>query len=365
MANVFISYAKQDFELALKLSAQLEAHGMATLWDADPAGVQRPRDEIMNKLTAANAVVVIWTAHSVGSDWVRAEAGRARQHGKLVALKTDDIEISAVPAPFGEMPMLAPDDDAKVIDAVRRKITPAANAPAYSRLLSHDALTVLSVIGTAITLLTNLKGIIEVAGWLRVVIQNWTHLMTTAWSYIFFYVPKLEPSDALLLTVLVFMLGSFLVFQPEKYNSIFSRDLWLKRIDMPFADKVLMVVPMLFCLFVFALGYLDILGVLKSDFLLGRTSLGQESVSDRGVISHYLLEYLLIPAPGNLQIAQIMILCCAIPIILITVIATVRRQKIDFVKASRRAAGISLIFMVLTALNYLALWWELGEGLLS
>jgi len=153
---------------------------MATWWDADRVGGQRSRDEIMNQLTSADAVVVIWSAYSVGSDWVRAEAGRARQHGKLVALKTDDIEISSVPAPFDEMPMLALDDDAKVIDAVRRKITPAANAPDYSRLLFHDALTVLSVVGTAITLLTNLKGIIEVAGWLRVVIQNWTQLMTTA-----------------------------------------------------------------------------------------------------------------------------------------------------------------------------------------
>src|SRR5262245_33945097 len=52
---------------------------------------------------AARAVISIWTENSVRSDWVRAEAGRAKADGKLIPVKTPDVTYADIPLPFGEM----------------------------------------------------------------------------------------------------------------------------------------------------------------------------------------------------------------------------------------------------------------------
>ena len=71
--------SKADHALALKLSAFLEAEGWTVWWDKSLTAADLYRDEIMKQLAAARAVITIWTANSIKSDWVRAEAGRARR----------------------------------------------------------------------------------------------------------------------------------------------------------------------------------------------------------------------------------------------------------------------------------------------
>src|SRR5258705_12009353 len=83
MTDIFISYSKADHTLALKLSAFLEAEGWSVWWDRNLSAGEVYRDEIMRELSAARAVIVIWTQTSVGSDWARAEAGRGKRGGKV------------------------------------------------------------------------------------------------------------------------------------------------------------------------------------------------------------------------------------------------------------------------------------------
>jgi TIR domain/Phage integrase family len=71
MADVFISYAKTDRSLALKLVAMLEAEGWKVWWDTSLAIGDDFRNEIMTELGHARAVIVIWTDASIKSDWVR------------------------------------------------------------------------------------------------------------------------------------------------------------------------------------------------------------------------------------------------------------------------------------------------------
>jgi hypothetical protein len=78
MADIFISYSKADHALALKLSTFLEAEGWSVWWDRSLGAADLYRDEIMKQLAAARAVISIWTPNSIKSDWVRAEAGRAK-----------------------------------------------------------------------------------------------------------------------------------------------------------------------------------------------------------------------------------------------------------------------------------------------
>ena len=90
MADIYISYAKEDRVLAEKLAADLEAAGYTVWWDhRDLApGVDWQR-EIRHQLSAATAVVALWSQASVKSDWVRTVASMALADGKLIPVKTD------------------------------------------------------------------------------------------------------------------------------------------------------------------------------------------------------------------------------------------------------------------------------------
>jgi hypothetical protein len=103
MSDIFISYAKSDHALALKLSAFLESEGWTVWWDRTLGAADLYRDEIMKQLAAARAVITIWSPNSIKSDWVRAEAGRAKADGKLIPVKTPDLTYADIPLPFGEM----------------------------------------------------------------------------------------------------------------------------------------------------------------------------------------------------------------------------------------------------------------------
>jgi hypothetical protein len=103
MADIFISYSKTDRDLVLKLSTYLESEGWSVWWDKSLGLADRFRDEIMKQLAAARAVITIWSENSIKSDWVRAEAGRAKADGKLIPVKASGVNYSDIPLPFGEM----------------------------------------------------------------------------------------------------------------------------------------------------------------------------------------------------------------------------------------------------------------------
>src|ERR1051326_6940357 len=103
MTDIFISYSKVDRDLALKLSAFLEAEGWTVWWDKSLNAADAYRDVIVKELMAARVVISIWTETSVKSDWVRAEAGRAKAEGKLIPVKARGLTYADIPLPFGEM----------------------------------------------------------------------------------------------------------------------------------------------------------------------------------------------------------------------------------------------------------------------
>lgn len=102
-ADVFISYSKSDHALALKLSTFLESEGWSVWWDKSLGAADHYRDEITKQLVAARAVITIWSPNSIKSDWVRAEAGRAKAEGKFITVKTPELTYADIPLPFGEM----------------------------------------------------------------------------------------------------------------------------------------------------------------------------------------------------------------------------------------------------------------------
>lgn len=96
MADVFISYSREDRLQAEHIARGLSAMGLEVFWDNEIPPGQTWADYIEGKLAQCNAVIVLWSQHSVKSQWVREEARMGREKAKLIPALLD-----GAPAPFG------------------------------------------------------------------------------------------------------------------------------------------------------------------------------------------------------------------------------------------------------------------------
>jgi TolB-like protein len=90
--TAFLSYARADQERATKLAKALEAAGLDLWWDAQIEGGAAFARSIEAALDSCNAVVVLWSRASVGSDWVLDEAAKGRDLRKFVPVTFDGTE---------------------------------------------------------------------------------------------------------------------------------------------------------------------------------------------------------------------------------------------------------------------------------
>ncbi len=93
MADVFISYARNDKARVAPLVAAIEARGWSVWWDPEIAPGQEFDRQIAQELRNAGAVIVVWTPNSVESRWVRGEARDAADRGILVPVRFDAAEL--------------------------------------------------------------------------------------------------------------------------------------------------------------------------------------------------------------------------------------------------------------------------------
>ena len=89
---VFISYARADRAKVTPIAEALEAAGYDVWWDALIDGGNAFARTIEGRLAAADAVVVVWSAASVDSDWVRDEAAHGRDRKRIVPVSLDRTE---------------------------------------------------------------------------------------------------------------------------------------------------------------------------------------------------------------------------------------------------------------------------------
>ena len=94
--TAFLSYARADQDRAAKLARALEVAGVDLWWDTMIEGGAAFAKSIEAALENSNAVIVVWSAASVGSDWVLDEAAKGRDLRKLVPVTFDGTE-----APLG------------------------------------------------------------------------------------------------------------------------------------------------------------------------------------------------------------------------------------------------------------------------
>jgi hypothetical protein len=96
MADIFISYAREDLRWASNLTRALKAYGWSTWWDPEiPPG--KEYDKIIEEeLSAARCVIVGWSEQSIESTWVKDEAREAKEQDKLIP-----VLIEGIKAPLG------------------------------------------------------------------------------------------------------------------------------------------------------------------------------------------------------------------------------------------------------------------------
>jgi TolB-like protein len=100
LADIFISYARATANEAARLGDVLRGLGHA-VWRDDQLPAHRAYAEVIEeRLRAARAVIVIWSAEAVKSQWVRAEADLARNAGTLVQVTSDGV---LPPLPFNQI----------------------------------------------------------------------------------------------------------------------------------------------------------------------------------------------------------------------------------------------------------------------
>ena len=98
--DVFISYARKNRPVAEQLAEGLSAGGLQVWWDSDLTAGSEFAAVIEAKLLGAAVVIVMWSADSVRSSFVRDESSRALKHDKLLPVRIEDIEL---PLGFGQL----------------------------------------------------------------------------------------------------------------------------------------------------------------------------------------------------------------------------------------------------------------------
>ena len=189
MADVFISYAKTDRPLALKLAAMLEAEGWKVWWDTSLAIGDDFRNEIMTELGRARAVIVIWTDTSVKSDWVRSEAGRAQADRKLIPVKLEHLTYKDLPPPFDVLHTENVSEDDKIRAAVIAQLAKPAVEPSATALLMKgfqwELLTWFGIIGGAVTLFSATSFTLTLAPLARRLVEHWKEWTHAFWQQAF------------------------------------------------------------------------------------------------------------------------------------------------------------------------------------
>lgn len=93
MSDIFISYAREDREVAQRLATVLGASGWSVWWDRKIIAGQSFDQAIERELEGAKSVVVLWSPQSIASEWVKNEATVAAERGVLVPAMIDSVRL--------------------------------------------------------------------------------------------------------------------------------------------------------------------------------------------------------------------------------------------------------------------------------
>jgi len=93
MSDIFISYAREDREIAASIAGILESEGFSVWWDrVIPAG--RIFDDVIEEaIKESKCVFVLWSKSSIDSKWVKIEAAEGANRDILVPVKIENVSL--------------------------------------------------------------------------------------------------------------------------------------------------------------------------------------------------------------------------------------------------------------------------------
>jgi hypothetical protein len=96
--QVFVSYAREDYQVARVLAQGLQHAGIKVWWDANLGAGESFRGLIDEQLQRSDVIIVIWSKRAKFSRWVLDEAEIAVRLGTLLPLRIDAVTL---PLGFG------------------------------------------------------------------------------------------------------------------------------------------------------------------------------------------------------------------------------------------------------------------------
>lgn len=214
MVDVFISYSQADRPHVEKLEAELNAHGYSTWWDKKLERGDDFSKTIDRHLKDAKIVICLWSETSVESDWVRAEAEKARSLGKLLPARVKGLSYDRIPPPFNILDTgeLAPVES--LINSIRARLADPEFGKQSSYLIvagiRREILSWMGIVGGIVTVASNLNAVFKIATWADWLFANWLEAVSWFWRTVLFFIPSLSAGDASLLTILLFLTMSVL-----------------------------------------------------------------------------------------------------------------------------------------------------------
>jgi hypothetical protein len=97
---VFISFKTEERDVAYRLKNRLERSGYQVWWQEEIQCGQEWHGELDRAVASASCIIVIWSARSMSSTWVRHEASQAMARGVYAPAR---IEPMAIDPPFNRI----------------------------------------------------------------------------------------------------------------------------------------------------------------------------------------------------------------------------------------------------------------------
>jgi len=89
---IFISCVREDEARIQPLVQALKNEGFSVFWDRRIPTGENVRTYIGKALSDASCVMVVWSRHSIASDWITEEAAEGEKRGILVPVLLDAVE---------------------------------------------------------------------------------------------------------------------------------------------------------------------------------------------------------------------------------------------------------------------------------
>lgn len=92
MADIFVSYKKEDAGRVVRIVEGLRTEGFDVWWDHGITPGAQWDQTIQRELNEARMVVAVWSDLSISAPWVKEEAGVGKSRGALLPVRIDDVE---------------------------------------------------------------------------------------------------------------------------------------------------------------------------------------------------------------------------------------------------------------------------------